>query len=294
MKRVGIFYHPLIEAAKPLLSNLQRIISQNGASCWTCSAWEAEKSLELLDATELVLTIGGDGTILRAARAIAPRKIPIVGINLGKLGFMMQLSPEDALAKLPGFLAGEGYVEERTMLQADYQPCGKGEAETGVCGTRCFQALNDVFVGRGHSSRAIQVEVEIDGEPLASYRADGVIVATATGSTAYALAAGGPILHPKAKEMLLQPVAPHLSLSNALVLPASSVIKLQVESERDALLGIDGQIDIDLKSGDVVVVRRWEGMAFFLNDKPPAFWYRVLMKRLQRKNDSTNNPNRQT
>jgi NAD+ kinase len=281
LKKVGIFYHPLIEAARPLIARLSEIISQHGASCWTCSAWEAERAQDLLADTELILSIGGDGTILRAARAIAPRRIPILGINLGKLGFMTLLSPEEATSKLPRFLAGEGYMEERTMLRADYLPQARAEPKSARSEQRSFHALNDVYVGRGHSSRAVQIKVTIDGELLATYRADGVIVATATGSTAYSLAAGGPILPPRSSEILLQPVAPHLSLNNALVLPPDTTIQLAVTSERDALLSVDGQIDIDLKNGDIVKVRRSHGQALFLNDKPPAFWYRVLMKRLQ-------------
>jgi len=288
LKRVGIFYHPLIEAAKPLTSRLEKVISQNGASCWKCSAWEAEKTQELLTNTELVLSVGGDGTILRAARAIAPRRIPILGINLGRVGFMTLLSPDEAMSKLPHFLSGEGYVEERTMLRADYQPQRKGKKATGESAQKTFHALNDVYVGRGHSARAVQIRVVIDGELLATHRADGVIVATATGSTAYSLAAGGPILPPRSPEILLQPVAPHLSLGNALVLPPDTTIELEVKTDAEALLSVDGQLDTDLKSGDTVTVRRSHGLALFLNDKPPAFWYRVLMKRLQGKNDASN------
>lgn len=269
------------------MSRLEKVISQNGSSCWTCSAWEAEKAQDLLTDTELVLSVGGDGTILRAARAIAPRRIPILGINLGRVGFMTLLSPEEATRKLPRFLSGEGYVEERTMLRTDYQPLYKGKRATRKSEPKTFHALNDVYVGRGHSARAVQIKVIIDGEPLATYRADGVIVATATGSTAYSLAAGGPILPPRSQEILLQPVAPHLSLSNALVLPPDTTIELEVKTEAEALLSVDGQLDTDLQSGDTVTVRRSHGMALFLNDKPPAFWYRVLMKRLQGKNDAS-------
>ncbi|MBI4330902.1 MAG: NAD(+)/NADH kinase [Chloroflexi bacterium] len=278
-KRVGIYYHPLIEAARPLMLRLESLIERSGAACWTCSAWEAEKSLGLLAGTELVLSLGGDGTILRAARAIAPRRIPILGINLGKLGFMTQLDPSEAVEKLPHFLHGEGYQEERTMLQAEYLP------EPGMS-VQSFHALNDVFVGRGRSTRAIEIKVTIDGEPLNTYKTDGVIAATATGSTAYTLAAGGPILHPQAREIVLQPVAPHLSLHNALVLPHTAVIELEARSERGALLGIDGQIDLDLRNHSVVTVRLSEDSTIFLKDKPTSFWYRTLMKKLQGRNEN--------
>lgn len=278
-KKVGIYYHPLIEAAQPLMLRLENIIQRSGAVCWNCSAWEAEKSLDLLADTELVLSLGGDGTLLRAARAIVPRRIPILSINLGKLGFMTQLDPAEAVGKLPHFLHGEGYLEERTMLQADYIPQFGKNVES-------FHALNDIFVGRGHSSRAIEIKVTIDGELLNTYKTDGVIVATATGSTAYTLAAGGPILHPQAREMVLQPVAPHLSLNNALVLPAGAIVDLEVKAERGALLGIDGQIDRDLTNGCAVTVRRSDDLTIFLKDKPTSYWYRTLMKKLQGRNET--------
>ncbi|MBI2934264.1 MAG: NAD(+)/NADH kinase [Chloroflexi bacterium] len=278
VSKVGIYYHPLVEAARPLMAQLAEVIARAGATSWTFSAWQAEQSTHLLGDTDLVLSLGGDGTILRAARAIAPRQIPILGINLGKLGFMNQLDPGEALEQLPHFLHGEGYYEQRTMLQADYQ---FPEPERR---TESFHALNDVFVGRAHSTRAIEIRVAIDGELLNEYKADGVIVSTATGSTAYTLAAGGPILYPGARELVLQPVAPHLSLSNAIVLPAEATVDLEITSERGAIMGIDGQIDRDLKSGTVVTVRRSEDMTVFLKDKPTSFWYRTLMKKLQGRN----------
>ncbi len=280
INKVGIYYHPLNEAARPLMAQLRELVNRSGATSWTCSAWQAEEAAGFLPGTDLVVSLGGDGTILRAARAIAPRRIPILGINLGKLGFMTQLDPGEALEKFPHFLHGEGYQEERAMLQAQYFMLESGE------GPETFHALNDVFVGRGHSTRAIEIRVTIDGELLNEYRADGIIVSTATGSTAYTLAAGGPILHPRAREILLQPVAPHLSLSNALVLPPEATVDLEVRTERGALLGVDGQIDRDLKNGTVVTVRRSEDVTVFLKDKPTSFWYRTLMTKLQGRNEA--------
>lgn len=279
VKKVGIYYHPLIEAAKPLVVQFSDLAKRNHADCWVCSAWEAEKSIEFLPGTELILSLGGDGTILRAARAIVPLRIPILGVNLGKLGFMTQLDPGEAVEKLPGFLQGEGYHEERAMLQAEYLPPGQHKLES-------FHALNDVFVGRGHSTRAIEIKVMIDHEHLNTFKADGIIIATATGSTAYTLAAGGPILHPGSREIVLQAVAPHLSLSNALVLPEEAVIEIEVTTERPALLGIDGQVEMDLANGSLVSVRRSKDSTVFLKDKPTAFWYRTLMKKLQGRNEA--------
>ena len=153
-----------------------------------CSAWEEEKAKPQVAGSDLILSIGGDGTILRAARAVVPHAVPIVGINLGHLGFMTELKATEALDKLPRLLGGEGWIEERTMLEAETVSDGK-----------TFHVLNDVVVGRGSSARVVNIETRIDGEVLTTYRADGVIVATATGSTSYLLAAGGPILYPQAR-----------------------------------------------------------------------------------------------
>ncbi|MFC1930457.1 NAD(+)/NADH kinase [Chloroflexota bacterium] len=283
MKKIGVVYHPLSEDAMQLIPRLKGIINNNGASCWTCSSWEIETSTELFNGTELVLSLGGDGTMLRTARAISPERIPILGINLGKFGFMTQLNPNEAQDKLPAFIAGEGYKEERAMLRAELVPQAIASGK-GLPGGTQFRALNDVIVGRGLSSRAVVIQASINGQPFNTYQADAVIIATATGSTAYTLAAGGSILHPAAKGLLLQPVAAHLGLNNALVLPPDTIVELSVLTDRSALLGIDGQVDIEIQTGDKVIIERSESTALFLSDKAPDRWYSTLMEKLQRKN----------
>ncbi|GAH02056.1 unnamed protein product, partial [marine sediment metagenome] len=142
----------------------------------------------------------------RAVQVAVPGLTPIAGVNLGKLGFMTELSVDEAVAKLPALLAGEGWIDERAMLEAELSPAGQDEP------ARIFYALNDVVVARGAIARTVYIEASIDGETLTTYKADGVIVATATGSTGYSLAAGGPILHPQSKEFLLLPIVPHLHM----------------------------------------------------------------------------------
>jgi NAD+ kinase len=221
----------------------------------------------------LLLSIGGDGTILRAARASVPWSVPIVGINLGRLGFMTEFSAEEALDRLPAFLAGDGWIDERTMLQAEPTRSSKEPSPP-------FHALNDIVVGRGAICRVIRVEVTIDGAPLSTYKADGVILSTATGSTAYSLAAGGPILYPQAKEILLNPISPHPVYANPLLLPPAAVVELMVQTDHQAMLSIDGQIDLALESGDSVRVRLSPYTARFLRAQPPTFFYSSLMQRL--------------
>jgi NAD+ kinase len=171
---------------------------------------------------------------------------------------------------VPAFIAGEYWLDERAMLEVKLQE-------------RTFHTLNDVVVTRGARVRIIKVKVAIDGEPLTTYRADGVIVATATGSTGYSLAAGGPILYPQAKELLLAPLAAHLSLTTPLVLPPEAALELEVHTDHQAILSVDGQIDVELNDGDVVQVRRSPYVTHLLRAQPPAFFYRTLTQRLSNK-----------
>ncbi|TEU01945.1 MAG: NAD(+)/NADH kinase [Dehalococcoidia bacterium] len=268
LKRVGILYHPKIAAAKAFAEELAGYLPSLNAVVWLCSAWDEEDARTQVGSTELIISVGGDGTILRAARAVAPQSIPIVGINLGRLGFMTELSIEEARDKLAALLAGEGWVDERAMLQAE------------LAGKRTYHALNDVVLGRGTVSRVIYVETTIDGTPLTTYKADGVIIATATGSTGYSLAAGGPILYPQSREILLNPISPHLTFANALVLPPTAIVELRVRTDHQAMLSIDGQINLALESGDTIRVSLSPHAARFLRAQPPAFFYSTLMERL--------------
>jgi len=278
VKRVGILYHPLIEDAYTLAKELKDFLGTRGVSAWLCSAWEGEKAKAQVNDTDLILSIGGDGTILRAAQAVVPAPIPITGINLGKLGFMTELSVDEARDKLSDLLAGKGWIDERAILEAELSPTDQEQEAP-----RIFYALNDVVVARGAIARIIYVEASIDGEPLTTYKADGVIVATATGSTGYALATGGPILHRQAKEFLLLPILPHLSPAYTLVLPATAVVKLGVNTTHQATLSIDGHTNLPLSSGASITVKHSSNTARFLRIHPEAAFYSSLEQRLKGK-----------
>ncbi|MFC1913284.1 NAD(+)/NADH kinase, partial [Chloroflexota bacterium] len=167
MNRIGILYHPMNKAAIGLAKKLEKFLDSKGIAAWLCSSWEGEKARAQVTDTDLVLSIGGDGTILRAAQIVVPCSTPITGINLGRLGFMTELSPDEAEAKLLALLAGEGWLDERAMLEAELIPSGR---KTG----KVFHALNDVVVARGAISRIVHVEASVDDELLTTYRADGV------------------------------------------------------------------------------------------------------------------------
>ncbi len=276
MKRIGILYHPKIEAAHTLAQELERFLGSRGVSVWLCSAWEREQAKAQVDGTDLILSIGGDGTILRAAQAVVPQPIPITGINLGRLGFMTELDAEEAMAKLPALLAGEGWIDERALLEAELSASGKEPSSI-------FYASNDVVVARGAVARLINIDASIDGEVLTTYRADGVIIATATGSTGYSLAAGGPILHPQAKEFLMLPIAPHLSSAYTVVLPSTAVVKLRIDTTHEATLSIDGHINLTLTNGTVVTVKHSSNTVQFLRIRPRTSFYGSLEQKLKGK-----------
>ncbi len=277
MNRVGILYHPMIEAAYTLAKKLEGFLGTKGISVWLCSAWEGEKAKTQVNDTDLILSIGGDGTILRAAQVVVPGLTPITGINLGKLGFMTELKADEAVDKLPTLLAGEGWIDERAMLEAELSPAGQDEP------ARMFYALNDVVIARGAIARTVYIEASIDGEPLTIYKADGVIVATATGSTGYSLAAGGPILHPQSKEFLLLPIVPHLSLAYTMVLLPTAIVKLRITTAHQATLGIDGHINLPISSGDTITAKQSANTARFLRIRPETSFYRSLGQRLKGK-----------
>ncbi len=276
MKRIGILYHPMIKAARTLAEELKDFLAARGVSVWLCSAWEGEKAKSQVDDTDLILTIGGDGTILRAAQVAVPGQTPITGVNLGKLGFMTELNAEEAKDKLAALLEGKGWLDERAMLEAEL-------SATELEPPRTFYALNDVVVARGAIARVVYVEASIDNEPLTTYKADGVIVATATGSTGYSLSAGGPILHPRAKEFLLSPILPHLSLAYTLVLPATAVVRLCLTTVHQAALSVDGHINLPLESGAVITVKHSSNTGRFLRIHPEDAFYSSLEQKLKGK-----------
>src|SRR5438445_9387374 len=204
---------------------------------------------------EVAIVFGGDGTMLRAARSLAPLGIPILGVNLGRLGFLAGGSIEELDGFLADIAAGRFTCEDRTLLQAKLRRGAAPDLEA--------LALNDVVVARGKEVRSIHIDVKIDGAPFTVYWADGLIVATATGSTAYGMSVGGPLIIPSSRAMMMVPVAPHLSFPNAVVLDVDQPIALEVLDE-PARLSLDGQEEHDLHVGDRIEVRRAQAVARFV------------------------------
>ncbi len=269
---VGIVYNPHNSKAKPLAENLWDILSLKEPS-WILSTPELGDAV-LSSSTAVIITVGGDGTILSANQAAASIGIPILGVNLGRVGFMTELSAEESLTKIWDYMRGEARIETRAMLEA--KVASGGEKSTPLY----LHALNDVVVGRDVISRLVHLEVKIDGATLITYRADGVIVATATGSTGYSIAAGGPILHPQSRDLLISPVATHLGLSTSLVLSPDSMVEICLRSDFPGVVSVDGRTDIPLSPGDSVEVKRSSQTAKFLRMQPYNHFYATLTNRL--------------
>lgn len=275
IKTIGVVYSPTQEA-QSFATMVANRLDLRGPS-WVCRVSDEDSFGQWLEQTDVLITVGGDGTILRVARAAAPYGVPILGINLGRIGFMTELQAHEALAGVAWYLYGEmAWIEERAMLQAtiiiDSQEHGRKE--------QIFHALNDVVVARGDVPRLIHIAAQVNDTPLTTYYADALIISTATGSTGYALAAGGPILHALSQDNLVMPVAPHVSLSAALVLPSDAIITLSVETPAPAMVSVDGLREIAIAPGDVVRVSRSPYVTRFLRARDPRYFYATLIQRL--------------
>ena len=270
---VGLVYSPNIRDAESLVGSLVDSLEIRDIS-WVRSVSDLDDVGDDLGKTRVVVTAGGDGTILRTVHVTAPFDVPIVGINMGRVGFMSELTVEEAPERLPVYLDGGLRVEERLMLQASVQPASAPVPRL------TFHALNDVVVGQHGATRLLDIEASVDSTSLTSYRADAVIVSTATGSTGYAFSAGGPILYPEARDMLVQPVAPHTGLREGLIFPEHSVIELTAMGGVRPTLSVDGSQETDLAPDERVVVRRGPHVARFLRGQDPVAFYTALTRRL--------------
>ncbi|MBM2809355.1 MAG: putative inorganic polyphosphate/ATP-NAD kinase [Chloroflexi bacterium] len=266
MSDVVLVYQPMVEGALGLAKRCAAYLEERAYRATLISAWNLETADPPVDA-RLVATFGGDGTILRTARWLAECDVPILGIQMGRLGFLAELMPSDLPSGLDPYLGGGYWVDRRAMLRAD---------------PGSFLALNDIVVGRGQSLRTVTVELSTDGHPLHRFRCDGLIVATATGSTAYSFAAGGPILAPDSTELVVTAICPHISAVRSLVVPGDIPLRLQVWTSQPAVMtvdGVDGQIDKTLWNSGVVEARLSERTTTFARRGSRAeFYSRILAK----------------
>ncbi len=240
-------------------SEITRLLIEDGADVFILksdfshmlhSTKEFDTHSELVSACDVLLTVGGDGTIIHCAKHAAAYSKPILGINTGRLGYVAELEA-DEIHMLKSLLKGEYNLENRLILSVNVN------REDGC--SECYTAVNDAVISRGALSRIIDLDVKIDGSPASSYRADGVLVATPTGSTAYALSAGGPIIAPNLKCFELVPICSHALSARCVMLSADSTVEIKANSpDGKSYLTIDGQISVVLSEKDVVEVKSSE------------------------------------
>lgn len=277
---VGILHHPMKPESIQLAKEIEAFLRANGVEeTWRESAWEGEAVLEHLPHVDLLITLGGDGTLLRAARLGARYGVPMLGVKMGRLGFLAEVMPDDWQGALERMLTGNYWEEERLMVRARLERPASGSTAppTVICE---HDALNDVVLSRGALARIVRISVKLDGGYLTTYTCDGLIISTATGSTGYALAVDGPIMPPELRNILLIPIAPHLSMDRAVILAEGTEIRLRAYVDHEAMLTVDGQFVVEIKAGDEIVVTGSPHLARFIRMRDRNYFYQALMAKL--------------
>jgi len=276
---IGILHHPRKPESQQLAGEIEAFLRAQGVPIiWHESAWDAEAVLGRVAESDLMITLGGDGTLLRAARLGASFEVPMLGVKMGRLGFLAEVLPENWQEPMLRMLAGESWIEERLMIRAVLKrrlPDGEWRV---VCE---HEALNDVVLSRGDLARVVRISAQLDGGYLTQYTCDGLIISTATGSTGYALAVGGPILPPTLRNILVIPIAPHLSMDRAVVLPERVEVHLQAYADHRPILTVDGQVVVEIEEDDELVVTTSPHVARFVRLRDHSYFYHALMEKLQ-------------
>lgn len=261
---------------KALMDFLQRdgyrvVFESDTAEHLALPGIEAMSAQAIGAAAHALVVMGGDGTMLGMARQMAPYNVPLIGINLGRLGFMTDIPVERMIPALADILGGKARAEKRTMLDG----CVRRNGEVIHCGV----AVNDVVVARGAGAGMVELKVTVDGNFMYNQRSDGLIISTPTGSTAYALSAGGPLLHPSLEGIVLVPIAPHALSNRPIVVPETSRIEVEIVAGRDTSVNFDMQTFASLVHGDQIVISRSPHHMTFLH---PESWtyYDTLREKL--------------
>jgi NAD+ kinase len=274
-RNVAVCSYPSIPGSEELAGQIAVRLKGAGIQAMVGTLVDpALRSAVLNSDVDMLIALGGDGTMLRAGHLCAPKGVPVLGINLGHLGFLIEVERGGWDLALERVLSGDYWLESRMMLRVTWLREDRVQGEWDV--------LNECAVSRGRSVRLVEFVTEIDGTHLTTYAADALILATPTGSTAYALAAGGPILPPELRNILIVPVAPHFSVDRAVVLHEGSTVSVTVRTAHEATLSMDGQPPIDLKDGDRVEVRAADHTVQFVRLQDPGYFYRDLQSRMRR------------
>ncbi len=249
--RIGFAYNPTSEDALELRERAAGWCRMHGVEQWAAPAGETADKLDEMRRTDALVVLGGDGTFLRAAQSIAEVDVPIIGINLGKVGFLSMAEANELEALLEKLKAGSFVIRERMALTGQILQAGRTPDGT-------FTALNDIVVARGSLARVVRLDVSIDESHLATFVADGLVVASPTGSTGYSFSAGGPIVEPHSRNLVVTPIAGYLSAIRSIVVSPRQVVRARVTDAHEALVSIDGREDRRIAVGDVVEVRAME------------------------------------
>ena len=281
MKAIAIFYQGRKQATSDVANQLIPFLQKEGYEVRSIDTrYEGEETPDpSLKGVDLALVLGGDGTILHAARICAFANVPILGVNFGRVGFLTELEPGEVLAKLPLYLNRDEsvWIDTRAMLHASLHQDGHHEE---------FLALNDIVIARGTWPRVVQIQTWVDEYFYNTTYADGIIISTATGSTAYNLAVDGPLLHPQVQSTVITPIAPHLASDRSLILPPEARIKMQIfTNSQDGVFSADGQMNREIKDGAAITVHKSQYVTQFLRRRPPTYFYQIISAKLKSSED---------
>lgn len=267
IRRLGFAYNPASEVALELRERVAGWCDVRGIAHWAAPAGATAELVASLEGTDTLVVLGGDGTLLLAAQAVARVDVPILGVNLGKVGFLSQVEAHEVEPVLERVVRGEFRVEERMALRGAIHPGGR-RAESSR-----FVALNDVVVARGALARVVRLQVEIGRSHLATFIADGLVVSSPTGSTGYSFSAGGPVVDPASRNIVVTPIAGYLSAIRSVVVSPRRVVRIDVLEAHEALVSVDGRDDRPVVAGDAVSVAALDrAIRFVVPDGATPFW----------------------
>lgn len=270
MRRLGFAFNPTKPEVLELRDRALAWCARNDAEAWACESNDTATLVARLATTDGVIVLGGDGTFLRAARALAKVDVPVLGVNSGRIGFLSKIEPETLEATLADLVKDEYEIEARMMLEASLIRLAHPDSPSPE---GPLAALNDAAIVRGAEARVLHLQVAIDGSHLATYVADGVVVATPTGSTAYSFSAGGPILDPTARNLVVTPIAAYLSSIRSIVVGHSHVVRVRLVDGPPGIVSIDGREDYPVEVGDAVEIRAMDRPLRFIEPRGALpFW----------------------
>jgi NAD+ kinase len=269
-KRIAVAAHVSVQGGQEKAAEIAKYLMENGIERADWGTLQDERLEERLEHGEydMMLALGGDGTMLRAGSICSPLGIPVLGVNMGRFGFLTEIKEDQWPELLPLLVQGKYRLEERMLLRAEHVRDGRI--------LDSWHVINEVVVCRGQFVRPIHIQASVDGYLLTRYVADGLIASTPTGSTAYALAASGPIMPPELRNILIIPVAPHLSVDRAIILSEGSGVTMTVYTTHEAVMSVDGRSPIPMLDGDAVTVTANNFSLQFVRFQDPGYFYRNI------------------